>query len=496
MRQHDDTVRGHHNVARKSTQELWIVSSLLLIFLLFNIFTATAYPFPAGDECMIAEPAINVLHGIGFHVRFSEILALYSFILVPWIKIFGASLLSIRTANIACATAAFFVIWAAVRRLNVVTHIRWRLFLLFLLSTEFGIIFDYRFGRYDGFGCLFMALAILVMSLRDRKKRLIALTIFCLFVPWAGPQYMVALFASGLALLLLFRACYWTEVAISFMSSLLGEAAFLLMVYGSGRMKSYKAFLAIQQRSAGFLVELFRNGRLIHHNYLPKDFSLPFVIGASVIAFVFVRHKRSTPQYGTVLFGIVFALIMSGLLLGVAKFPTYYSYLIAIPLSISVCSGLDSGESKGYKIAMLLLCGLSTLAGAGLNVVSYVTDARDHDYSRITRFVGETVRKNDVAYVCPEAYLAARQRALDAYFPNPDLDIISKMSEKEKKSITVVLIPPDWIRDTTTELGGKWRETGQELHPSGRSVFGDNSLGFLSWTLNDIRVLRRVDSAS
>lgn len=488
----DNCIRGNKTMVKNNVQELWIVLSILFVFLLLNICTATAYPFPDGDECMIAEPAINFIHGNGFQVRFSEILALYSFILVPWIKLFGASLLSIRSANMLCSTTALFTLWLAVKRLGVITSAQWRLFLMFLLFTEFGFIFTYRFGRYDGFGCLLMAMAVLLMSIGEKKTRLLALSILCLLVPWAGPQYMVALFAAGIVLFLLFRVRYWVEVAVSFISSAFGEAAFLLIVYISGRMKSYQAFLAIQQRSTGFLIELFKNGKLVHHNYLPKDFSLPALIAASLISILVFRRRQSAPQYRSVLFGPIFAAITSVLLLGVAKFPTYYSYLIAIPLGVSICSGLDACKSRGYQMTLLLACIMSALAGAGLNAVSYISDAHDHDYSLIERFVGGTLRKGDVAYVDPKVYLAARQRAADAYFPNPDFDIISKMSEEEKESITVVLIPPDWIEDTTRELGGQWADTGEELRPSGQGLFGNKNLGFLSGTLKDIRVLRRV----
>ena len=62
-------------------RELWLTVFLLGLFLAFNVVTARAYPFPNVDECMIAEPAINFIHGKGFEVRFSEILAMYSFLL-------------------------------------------------------------------------------------------------------------------------------------------------------------------------------------------------------------------------------------------------------------------------------------------------------------------------------------------------------------------------------------------------------------------------------
>ena len=107
----------------KDTQrvrEEWVVSLFLLAFLIFNIVTATSYPFPHLDESLQAEPAINYIHGQGFGIRFDEILGMYSFLLVPWMKLFGPSLQSIRSADILSMTLAFLVLWSAVKRFNIV----------------------------------------------------------------------------------------------------------------------------------------------------------------------------------------------------------------------------------------------------------------------------------------------------------------------------------------------------------------------------------------
>jgi hypothetical protein len=473
-------------------REYWFVAVFLGLFLLFNICTATAYPFPDIDECMIAEPAINFIHGKGFGVRFSEILAMYSFLLVPWIKLFGASLRSLRSANIICATTALLVLWSAVKRLALIPQAIWRLVLLCVLAAEFGMIFAYRTGRYDGFGCLLMSVVILAMSIPSKRERLSALFFVCLFLPWAGPQYLVALFAAGVVLCILFQLRYWMEIAASFLASVLGAIGFVWGVYISGRLRDYRDFLSIQQRGGTFFSELVKHGRLVHHNFLPKDFSLPFLIAGALIMFVSLRKRRSTLQYSAVCFGMLYCALLSAILISIAKFPTYYSYLIAIPISVAVISALAVSEFGRAKLVTAALCLVSALAGAGANAVAYASDARDHDYRLIEGFVAESVRGTDVAYVDAQVYIPARRLAQDAYFPNPDLQIISKMSQKQRDSITLLVIQPSWIRDTTQLLGGNWQETGQELRPSAHSVFGANSAGFISWTLRDLRVLRRT----
>ncbi len=54
---------------------------------------------------------------------------------------------------------------------------------------------------------------------------------------------------------------------------------------------------------------------------------------------------------------------------------------------------------------------------------------------------------DDIAYAEPIAYEAARARARDAYFPNPDFDIIALMSQEQRNSITVMLVRSEWSAD-------------------------------------------------
>lgn len=440
---------------------------------------------------MIAEPAVNLIHGDGFEVRFSEILAMYSFLLVPWMKVFGVSLRSIRGANMTCATLGLFMLWLAVKRLGLIQRASFRLLLVLLLAAEFGMIFAYRTGRYDGFGCLLMAVLIFAISLHDRRRRWLALFIVCLFLPWAGPQYLIALFSAGVVLGLIFRRRYLMEVGVSFLGVGLGQFAFLAVVALTGRLSSYRDFLHIQQRSGVFIRGLM-HGTLIHHNFLPKDFSFPFLLAASLVLLVALRRLKRGPQYTSLCFSLLYCAVVTVLFVSIAKFPSYYSYLIAIPLAISTVAGLSVCETKAARYAVVACCFMSVAAGAGMNTAAYAEDSQDHDYARLQEFVRQSVRANDVAYVDPEIYLLARQRAADAYFPNPDLDILPRMSTEQKESITVLVIQPSWIDDTTRELGGEWKATGQELVPAGHNVFGDNDKGFISWTLKDLKVLRRT----
>jgi hypothetical protein len=481
---------------RAAVTEYYWVFLFLLAFLLFNILTATSYPHPSVDECMAAEPAINFFHGQGLSAHFFENLCTYSLLLVPWVQLFGASLRSIRSADIVSMTAALLVLWSATKRLQIVTRASLRLLLLVLIATDFGVIFSYRSGRYDGFGVLLMSVAIWVMSIENKRSRVFSLFLVCLLVPWAGPQFMPVLFTAGLVLLLMFRSRYVMEVATSFVASAVGGAVFLAILSITGRLSRFLNFVGLQKRSTEFFTALFGRGQLIHHNYIPKDWSVPFLFSAAIVLFVYLRRQRQAERSLALSYGILFAVLLTGLLLVIAKFPTYYSYMIVVPLAVAICSGLSMCEAAKVRTVVLLLCFLSMLAGAGLDTVAYARNRRDHDYARIENLVDQSVRADDIAYVEDQAYLAARQRARDVYYPisipGPfDGDIFPLMSQEQKESVTVLIIRPTSAADAIKSFGGSWFETGQEIVPTGHGIFGNRNLGLVTQGLDELHVFRR-----
>ena len=481
---------------RANVAEYYWVFLFLLAFFLFNVLTATSYPLPSVDECMAAEPAINFYHGQGLSAHFFENLCTYSLLLVPWVQVFGPSLRSVRSADIFTMTAALFVLWSATKRLEIITRAWCRLLLLALIATDFGVIFSYRSGRYDGFGVLLMSVAVWVMSIENKRARLFFLFLVCMVVPWAGPQYMPVLFTAGLALVLLFRWRYAMEVVTSFVASAVGGLIFLATLSFTGRLGRFLNFVGLQKRSTEFFSALFGRGELIHHNYIPKDWSVPFLFAAAIVLFVSLRRQKQAIWRSALSYGIVFTILLTGLLLLVAKFPTYYSYMIVVPLAVAICSGLSICEAAKVRTGVLALCFLSMLAGAGLDSFAYVHNRRDHDYARIESFIDQSVHADDVAYVEDQAYLAARSRAREAYYPisvpGPfDGNIFPLMSQEQKQSVTVIIVRPTSADDAMRSFGGSWFETGQELVPTGRGIFGNRSVGLVTQTLDDLRVFRR-----
>lgn len=475
----------------QSVQEVWAVSLFLLTFLIFNVVTATSYPFPHQDECLQAEPAINYIHGLGFRIRFDELLGMYSFLLVPWMKLFGTSLQSIRSAGILSMTAAFLVLWSAVKRLKIIPLAFWRVFLLILLATEYGMIVVYRNGRYDGFGALLLTVLLWLMSIEEKRTRLVSLFVVCLLVPWAGLQFMPVLFTSGVFLFLVFRRRFWMEIAVSFLASALGVAAFFTVAAASGRLSSLLTFVRWQRTGLNVISDWIHHGKLVLYNQIPVDFSFAFLFAAAAILLVHLLRQKKVNLRSGIFLGILFDVLLTIVMVTIAKLPTYYSYMIVIPMAVALCSGLAFCEPGKLRNAALVLCALSAAAGAGLHAAAYLGNHQDRDYSRLERFVEQTVHPDDVAYVDFRGYLAVRQRARDAYFPVAEEPIIPQMSQQQRDSITVVLVPPSDLEYATAGLGGKWQETGQTFAPTGRNIFGSRRLGLITWGPINLTVYRR-----
>jgi hypothetical protein len=475
----------------QSVREAWAVSLFLLAFLIFNVVTATSYPFPHLDECVQAEPAINYMHGQGFGIRFDVILGMYSFLLVPWMKLFGSSLQSIRSADIVSMTAALLVLWSAVKRIEIIPLAFWRLFLLILLPTEYGMIVVYRNGRYDGFGALLMTVVLWLMSIKGKRTRLFCLFVVFLLVPWAGLQFMPVLFTAGVFLSLIFRLRFWMEIAVSFFASVLGGAAFFIVAAANGRLSTLLKFIRGQRIGLNVVSDWIHHGQLILYNYIPADFSLPFLFAAAAILLVYLLRQKKINLHSGIVLGILFGVLLGIVMLTVAKLATYYSYMVVIPITVAVCSGLALCEPGKLRNAVLILCALSAAAGAGLHAAAYIGNYQDRDYSHLEQFVDQTVHADDIAYVDITGYLAVRQRARDAYFPVTEGPIIPLMSQQQKDSITVLLIGSSELEYTTNGLGGQWQETGQRIAPTGRNIFGNRRVGLVTFMPIDLTVYRR-----
>jgi hypothetical protein len=302
---------------------------------------------------------------------------------------------------------------------------------------------------------------------------------------------MPVLFTAGVFLFLIFRWRFWMEIAVSFLASVLGVVAFFTVAAANGRLSTLLKFIRGQRTGLNVISYWIHHGQLILYNQIPADFSLPFLLAATAILFVHLLRQKKINLHSGIFLGILFAVLLSIMMVTVAKLPTYYSYMIVIPIAVALCSGLALCEPGKLRNAALILCSLSAVAGAGLHAAAYIGNYQDRDYSHLEQFVDQTVHPDDIAYVDTPGYLAVRHRARDAYLAEAEGPIIPLMSQQQKDSITVLLIPPSQLEYTTNGLGGQWQETGQMIAPTRRNLFGRRRVGIVTFRPIDLTVYRR-----
>src|SRR5205807_1856881 len=79
---------------------------------------------------------------------------LYMLALAPWLSLFGASVLAIRSFNYALLGIAAFLLWLISWRFGLVRKAGTRLLMVALIHLGYGISFAYRSSRPDVLGLI------------------------------------------------------------------------------------------------------------------------------------------------------------------------------------------------------------------------------------------------------------------------------------------------------------------------------------------------------
>lgn len=496
------------SLASTGEKHEWAWMALILfLFLLVNVSTADRYPFPFFDEVLYTDPAVNYLTGHGFTstVRAQDAPVFYfyngpahSALLIPWLEVFGISMRSVRSINFAYMAITLLLLWSAAKRIGLVASARWRLLLVLMLICDYSMIFSYRCGRYDSLGMLIVSFAFWSFSLRSAPIRLAVLALAGAASPWIGLQLLPleALLGGTLLVFTLFR--YWREILVFSAGIVAGGLGLIEFFASHGVLQYFLRFPVVHQvdinqvfhsqaKGFGFFAGMLQ-GHFRHSNMLPKDFSLPLVLGSALLLALALYRRRSLRLRSPIIYGLAFVPLLALTLILLAKFPTYYGWMTYIPLAICVCASLDLELPVNVRRLAVGLCVLASILGAGLHVLACARDWNDRDYSKVQQFVTSNIRSDDWAYVDPQAYYPAKLTGAATFFWNSG----NPMSSAQKSRVTVCVISPKevWV---LKEFGGSWYSTGQEMIPAHTGLFGSKSKwGFLSLPNYRLSIYRRV----
>ncbi|MBD2413774.1 hypothetical protein FACHB389_31590 [Nostoc calcicola FACHB-389] len=457
-------------------QEILILFSILVLFLLVNLTTYTRFPIVWLDEGMFTDPAANLYLGHGFKSsiwhsqNMNEFWAgyppLYAILLYGWMRLFGFSLPSVRSLNYILIVAAVTIIWLAVTRLSLVTSTMSRISLVLIILLGYGVSLNYRSGRVDCTNILVTSLAFLAYSIVSVRLRLILLACIGVFFPLSGLQtlpYTVIL----CCLLLIFLGKSFLKEAVSLGIGIVIGIACLYIFYSSHGV--WDGFVASVRRHSAYGVQAAAGGfdslmAMLQGASFTRDPSFVSLFIASVLLIIYQIKIGSFKLRSPITFGLVASICTTIGVFAVGKFPTYYSWMAYIPLAIttfSAFSRIKLNLNNLLQRLFVIFIIITSLCGWTLQTVLAVSTWSYRDHTKVEEFVNKNIKSSDWVYFDESAYYPLRKKAA-AIFNKEYLRI---MSPEEKEQVSALVINPDDLDKVTKQLGGEWIGSSDILNP-------------------------------
>jgi hypothetical protein len=468
----------------------WEWAALFLLlggFLGFNLYTYNDYPNVWCDEVWFSEPAVNLIQHGNFTTTTWQFqpantfptvnCPLYSMTLVPWLKLTGTSLLSVRSLNYSLMAVAGFLVWLISWRFDLVKTSALRLFMVAILHLGYGISFAYRCSRPDILGLICLALLALCFQFRARTKRDCYLFVLSAMTVWIGLQVsLFAWFAAATAWLFLRRNLFRELIVLSvgmacgLLSVLLFFAShgvlsyFLPMVVGwLGKRYAHAPQLPLSTRLFTVLRDSLASS--------VDDFTTLVLILGLVIVLALSWKRLRVRFLGWMIFLILATPLLFNL---VGHYAFYYSYARFVPATLAFFAGWSAlGHDiiqpfPAIRLHLLRLTCIATIVAAalvGLPMRIFVTLASSQlkPRSELQRFVNSSVRSDDVAFVDDALFFEVKSTASIVYGKNYSSSFLQlhiqghDFNPEEKRSINVLVIRPEQAEFATNFFGGMWQ---------------------------------------
>jgi len=468
----------------------WAALFLLLAgFLGLNLYTYNDYPNVWCDEVWFSEPAVNLIQHGSFTTTTWQFqpgntfptvnCPLYSMTLVPWLKLTGTSLISVRSLNYSLMAVAGFLVWLISWRFGLVKSSTLRLFMVAILHLGYGISFAYRCSRPDILGLVSLAILALSFQFQGRAIRQVCLFILAAMTVWVGLQVsLFAWFAVAAAWLFLRRGLLRELVVLSagmafgLISVLLFFAShgvlsyFLPMVVGwLGKRYAHAPQLPLSTRLFTVLRDSLASS--------VDDFTTLVLILGLVIVLALSWKRLSVPSRGF-LGWMIFLILATPLLFNlVGHYAFYYSYARFVPATLAFFAGWSAlahdviQPFSAIRLYALRLTCYATIVAAvlvGLPMRIFVTLASSElkPRSELQRFVSSSVRSGDVAFVDDALFFEVKKTASIVYGKNYSSSFLQlhiqghDFNPEEKRSINVLVIRPEQAEFATNFFGGAW----------------------------------------
>jgi hypothetical protein len=349
------------------------------------------------------------------------------------------------------------------------------------------VFFSYRSGRPDCIAILIVSFLISAYSVNATGLGLASFFVLGCISPWAGLQLLPLLAVAGALLFVYLGRSFLPRLLAVWFGAAVGFGSLLLFYHSRDVLPQFLTSIRYHS-DVGFL-KMLSQGRFLHANLIPKDFSFMPLFLLAVVLGLWQMRNGSFRVKSMRSFGLAYSIALTFALIATAKFPTCYGWMTYIPLSLCVCATLTSVESSGgpRRLSRALVAA-ALLAGIPLNAVNAALDWADRDYGPVETLIRNNVIPGDWLYGDFTAYYAAKVHAGQVFMPNYLLTTPFRPDEKAR--ITVLVVDPNNLRFATNAIGGSWMDTGHGFVPAHGGWKW--KFGFLATPNYRLQVYRRV----
>lgn len=450
-------------------KELICLGTILGGWAVVNLLTACHYPVAWTDEIMNVDPARNLVQLGKFqtmawehqdpHRFFTAYPPLYYVAIAGWGGLFGFDMLPIRSLNYFLVMVSILTGWHILYQTQLVKNPTNRLILLSTFILALGPSFSYRSGRIDWF-MLFLSLLIVWGFIRPRSaKQPVFLFLMGFLVSWTGHQLVAYLGCSSILIWLFFpdySLKHWQLFLALALGGLCGLAA-LGSLYHYHDTLDILLHQYVRVSGKGLLSGLQGKG-FDHRNVIPKDTAIP--LGILLVGILGAAGRRPPLPAGqkTILrwaIAMVIAIPLLMLLLG--KFPTYYSWMILIPMAVA---GFQLWESRhhtlsaGYRRGVRFMMGLIALSGLPLLLMLAYWDAPARNHRAVKEFVGTYLPDGQAHVVSSyETYYAVRPKVSKMVIAP---GVLPHLPPHQRSSLSWAVLGQADTKAALHQLGGTW----------------------------------------
>jgi 4-amino-4-deoxy-L-arabinose transferase-like glycosyltransferase len=449
----------------------WVVA-LILALVLLNLFTIEIFPIVWNDEVMFVEPAWNLAQTGFMNSRawyFQDETQwwvgnapLHSLLLAVWLKVHDIGILQARSFGLLEYALAVWVLLVAAASLQPrPSAMRQALFVL-IAFLAYSATLNYRSGRYDPTGILLVSLVCLGMARGSGSwLRGGLLGLGCaVLVPLSGVHVFV-FFMLLLAVLFVVAQSDWRPGLVA-----LGVAASL----GAGLWMLIYAYLGLFEpffRSVRFLKD-------IEAGAYSKDPSLYLLVAATLVLVVdIVRRsvKQATADRRLLVGTLLLVVIVPTVFLALGRFPTYYSWMLLLPLGLLLSHhGQAFGSGRGLvSLGLIASRGLllvaALLVGLPLQLLSghSLAELRAHD--RVVELAQSSGnQRSSPMLVSSAAWYASLLHSERVFVESFDAEH-RLLNRQQLNEIKVVLLAPNDHAQWIGHLGGEWEKLGEIPDP-------------------------------